>query len=228
MLTILHGDNIVSSRNELTRLKEAAQGKDVRDIDGKDIPESDLRQAVESLSLFGNTVCIVLENVFSPLGKKEKQMKLFAGILSEAAVTVDIILWESKELSKTVLGYLDRAKIQLYKTPPIIFEFLDSLGSQNTKEILTVFGTTVETVPVELVLYMTETRVRQLIQIKDGITPEKTSSWQAMRLTNQGKSFTMDKLLAMHNRLIELEYSYKTGKTPFTLSQLITQFILDI
>ena len=228
MLTILHGDNIVASRNELTRLKETAKDKEIRDINGKNIDQSDLRQAVESLSLFGNTILIVIENTFSSIGRKEKQIKLLSEIITDASQTVDIILWEPKELGKTVLGEFKKANIQIYKTPAIIFEFLDALVPQRTKQLLTVFEKTEETVPPELILYMIQMRIRHLIQIKDQITPERMSPWQAMRLTNQAKSFTMDKLLSMHTKLIDLEYSLKTGATPYTLTQLIITFILDI
>jgi DNA polymerase III delta subunit len=228
MLTILHGDNIVASRSELVRLKETAKDKEIRDINGKNIDQSDLRQAVESLSLFGNTILIVIENTFSSIGRKEKQIKLLSEIINTASNTVDIILWEPKELGKTVLGEFKKANIQIYKTPAIIFEFLDALVPQRTKQILTVFEKTAEAVPAELILYMIQMRIRHLIQIKDQITPEKMSPWQAMRLTNQAKSFTMDKLLSMRTKLIDLEYSLKTGATPYNLTQLIITFILDI
>jgi len=228
MLLILHGDNIVASRSELVRLKEAAKDKEIRDINGKNIDQSDLRQAVESLSLFGNTILIVIENTFSSIGRKEKQIKLLSEIITDASQTVDIILWEPKELGKTVLGEFKNANIQIYKTPAIIFEFLDALVPQRTKQLLTVFEKTEETVPPELILYMIQMRIRHLIQTKDQITPEKMSPWQAMRLTNQAKSFTMDKLLSMRTKLIELEYSFKTGATPYTLAQLVITFILDI
>ena len=228
MLTILHGDNIVASRSELVRLKEAGNDKEIRDINGKNIDQSDLRQAVESLSLFGNTILIVIENTFSSIGRKEKQIKLLSEIITDASQTVDIILWEPKELGKTVLGEFKNANIQIYKTPAIIFEFLDALVPQRTKQILTVFEKTEESVPPELILYMIQMRIRHLIQIKDQITPERMSPWQAMRLTNQAKSFTMDKLLSMRTKLIDLEYCFKTGATPYTLTQLIITFILDI
>lgn len=228
MLIVLHGDNITASRNELTKVKEEAKDKEIRDINGKDITESELRQAVESLSLFGNTILIVLENVFSDLGRKEKQIKLLASILSQAGETVDIVLWESKEMGKTVLSSLPASIVRLFKTPAVIFEFLDACKTNNTKTLLSVFEKTTETVPMELILYMMQMRVHQLIQIKDGITPEKMSSWQAMRLTNQAKSFTMNKLLAMHQQLIDIEYTFKTGSTPLTLKQLITQYIIDV
>jgi len=228
MITIIHGDNITASRNELTRAKEAAKGKEIRDVNGKDISESELRQAVESLSLFGNTILIVLENVFSGLGRKEKQIKLFADILSQAGETVDIVIWESKEMGKTVLSSLPTSTVRLFKTPAIIFEFLDACKTNNTETLLGVLEKTAETVPMELILYMLQMRLRQLIQIKDAITPEKMSPWQTMRLTNQAKSFTMNKLLAMHQQLIDMEYALKTGSTPLTLRQLITQYCIDL
>jgi len=228
MLTLLHGDNIVASRNELTRLKELAKDKEIRDINGKNISESDLRQAVESSSLFGNTMLVVIEQLFSGLGKKEKLVKLFGEILNAASLSVDIIIWEPKELGKTALGCFSKAHIQLYKTPTVLFEFLDTLKPNNAKQSILLMEKMGDTVAPELLLYMMEMRVRQLIQVKDNITPEKMSPWQMMRLTNQSKSFTMDKLLFMHTELLQMEFAYKSGRTPFTLSELISQLIINL
>jgi len=228
MLIILHGDNIVASRAELNRLKEAAKDKEIRDINGKNLDETSLRQAVESSSLFGDTLCIVIEQLFSNLGRKEKLIKLYASIIQEAAKQNEIILWEPKELGKTAISLFPSTSIKLFKLPAVIFEFLDALLPHNQKSLLTIFDGLVKTEAPELILYMIESRVRQLIQLKDGVMPNKMSPWQQSRLTNQGKSFTMDKLLVMHQQLIDLEYSFKTGTAPFTLSQLIIQFILDI
>ncbi|MCJ7826107.1 hypothetical protein MUP56_00630 [Patescibacteria group bacterium] len=228
MVTILHGDNIVASRNELNRLKGAAKGKEIRDINGKNLDEASLRQAVESSSLFGDTLCIVIEQLFTNLGRKEKLIKLYASILMDASKQNEIILWESKELGKTAVSLFPANCIKFFKLPAVIFQFLDALRPQNQKNLLTIFDGLVNTEAPELVLYMIESRVRQLIEVKDGVMPNKMSPWQQSRLTNQGKSFTMDKLLVMHQQLIDLEYSFKTGTAPFTLSQLITQFVLDL
>jgi len=228
MLTLIHGDNIVASRNELVRLKESAKDKEIRDINGKNISESDLRQAVESSSLFGNTMLVIIEQLFSGLGKKEKQIKLFADILNTSSLSVDIILWESKEMGKTVLTSIPKAKVQLYKMPIILFEFLDGLKPNTAKQSILSMEKMKDTVPSELLLYMIETRIRHLIQVKDGVTPDKQSPWQTMRLTNQAKSFTMDKLLSLHTKILKSEYAYKTGRTPFSLSELISQILLTI
>jgi len=228
MITILHGDNIVSSRQELIRLKNNASNKEIRDIKGKDLTETDLRQAVESLSLFGSLMLITIENLFSPLGKKEKIIHLYADILNQKDTDADIVLWESKELGKTVLDCFSKSHVQLFKIPNTVFTLLDSIASGNTSYMISAYEKTEAIESSELILYMIQNRVRQLIQVKDGITPQKVSGWQFARLTNQVRSFTMDKLLSMHTKLIELEFSFKSGSSPYTLSQFIKQFIVEI
>lgn len=228
MLTILHGDNIVASRSELSRLKQQARDKETRDMNGKDISESELRQAVESLSLFGNTVIVVFENLLSGLGRKEKLINLYAKILEDAGNTIDIIIWEPKELGKIALGAFKKATTKLFKTPATIFEFLDSLKPQHAQEILAAYEKTSESQPPELILYMMQMRIRGLIQAKEGVSSSRSQGWQFMRLTNQSRSFTMNRLLIMHQQLIDLEYSLKTGSSPFTLSQLLKQVILEL
>ena len=48
MITLLHGDQIETSRSEFNRLKEAATGKEIRNLDGKTIDAALLTQALES------------------------------------------------------------------------------------------------------------------------------------------------------------------------------------
>jgi len=227
MLTILHGDNIVLSRAELVRLREAHKDKEIRTIDGKHCDENMLRQALESSSLFQESLVVIIENLFANLGRKQKEGKHIAGIIEEAGKTIDIVLWESKELGKTVPGYFPKANVRLFKTPAIIFEFLDSINPNAKKQTLELLTRLLATEPPELVLYMIESRIRQLIQVKDG-SGGAMSPWQRSRLTNQAKFFTMDKLLMMHTTIADLEFSLKTGTTPMTLSELITQYIIEL
>ena len=71
-------------------------------------------------------------------------------------------------------------------------------------------------------------RVRQLILLRDTVIPEGLSGWQLTRLTRQAKLFTMDRLLTMYKKLLEMEFSIKNGSSPFTLRQLTEQFIIDL
>jgi len=228
MLTILHGDNIVLSREELVRIKNSAINKEIRDINGKDMSEAELRQGVESLSLFGSAILITLEHTFSTLGRKEKLIKIYADIINQAGQDTSIIIWEPKELGKTVLDCFKKAVVRVFKTPPVIFALLDGLAPGYPKQILMTYEKAESTEAPELMLYMIQNRVRQLIQVKDGVTPDRVSGWQLTRLTNQCRSFTMNELLTMETKLIDLEYFFKSGTTPYTLTQLIKQFIIHI
>lgn len=229
MITLLHGDNIESSRKELARFKEEAKGKEIRQLDGRSIDEAGLTQALESQSLFGGDTLVIIENLFSKLGKQQKRITQLATILIQAASMTDIILWEGKEVGATVIKSLGtKAKIQLFKIPVVIFQFLDALRPQNVKTLLSLFTQASSRDAPELVFAMIVRRMRQLIMLKDSVTPEGLQGWQAARLTTQTKSFTMEKLFDMYNKLLTIEYSIKSGSSPFTLTQHIELWLTDV
>ncbi len=228
MIILLHGDNIERSRSELVRLRESAKAKEIRTLIGKDVTAQTLTQALESSSLFGGETLVIIENLFSRLGKKLKQAEEFGRILRNAPDT-DIILWEDKELGigiQKVLG--PKVKVIPFPLPKLIFQFLDALRPGSTKSILTIYQSLVANDAPELVFAMLVRRVRQLIMVADGVTPEGMQGWQAARLTRQAGLFTMDKLLTMHKALLAIEVSLKTGTSPFTLSQMVEQFLIAL
>lgn len=219
MITLLHGDQIEASRAEFTRIRESATGKEVRTLDGRTIDPAALTQALESSSLFGGDTVVFIEQLFGKLGRKIKLIESLAKILNSSSA--DIVLWEDKEVGASVLKSLEKANVRLFKTPAIIFQFLDH-------PTLPVYGKLVETEAPELVHSMLAKRIRQLIQLQGGVVPNGLQGWQASRLTRQAKSFTMDRLLAMYKNLCDMEFSIKNGSSPFTLRQLTEQFIIDI
>ena len=128
MITFLHGDNIEVSRAEFNRIKAATKGKEIRSLDGRTLDAAALTQAVESTSLFGGDTMIFIENLFGKLGRKTKLIESLAAILTKSADTVDIVLWEDKEMGVTVIKSLGKADVKLFKIPSIIFQFLDTLN----------------------------------------------------------------------------------------------------
>jgi DNA polymerase III delta subunit len=229
MITLLHGDNIEASRNEFNRLKQAAKGKEIRATDGRGLDATALTQALGSSSLFGGDVLVVVENLFSKLGKKTKLIEQLAVILASSAKDTDIILWEDKEIGATVIKSLGSwLKVVPFKIPSLIFQFLDGLRPQSAKTLLPLYQKLVETEPAELVFTMITKRLRQLLMVAGGETPEGLQGWQTAKLTIQAKFFTMDILDRMYKKLLDIEYSLKTGATPFTLVQLTEQFLIDL
>lgn len=229
MITLLNGDNIEASRLELTSMVASGKNKDIRTLDGKHLDENGLIQAMESNSLFGSTILVVIENLFTPLGRKTKRIREFTQILDNNAQTIDCICWEPKELSKETLACF-KSKIvnKVFAIPKTIFIFLDGLKAGNAKALLVSIDELFATNPPELVWNMMITRMRQLIQIQSGVTPAKLQPWQTSRLTNQSRSFTMDKLVKSYKNMLEMEYALKTGFSPFTMAEMIKQWIIEL
>lgn len=229
MLILLHGDNIEASRAYLNKLRQEASQREIRELDEKQTDPTALTQALESSSLFGAECLVIIENLLSRLGKREKIIEEFATILKRGAENTDVVLYEEKEIRTgwiTKLG--KKIRVQLFKTPALIFNFLDGLAPGNTKSVLLLLRQVVTTEPVEVVFVMLVRRIRQLMMLADGVRPEGLQAWQVSRLTAQARLFTMKKLRAMHQRLLEIDVANKTSASPFTLSQQIEQFLIEL
>ncbi len=219
MIILLHGNYSELSRKEFIRLKEEAKAKDIRVLDGRTIDAASLTQAIESNSMFGGDTIVFIENLFGKLGRKIKLIESLTAIINGSSA--DIVLWEDKEVGATVLKNLPKAKITLFKIPTGIFQLLDGIVPDSSIR-------TLPPEPPELIFSMIVKRIRQLIQLHDGVVPAGLQGWQASRLTRQAKLFTMNKLLTMYKKLLDMEYSFKNGSSPFTTSQHIEQFLLDL
>ncbi len=231
MITLLHGNNIVASRAKLTQFIDTAKGrgKEIRLLDGKTLDPPILTQAVESSSLFGGNILVIVDGLLTRLGKKEKLAAQLMDILKRSESTIDIILWEDKEIGKTLTALLgSTCSVELFKTPVVIFQFLDSIAPGRTPVLLGLLRQALDLDAAELIFALLVRRVRQLIQLRDNVTPEGLQGWQAGRLTSQAKYFTMDRLLSMEKALLSIDVSIKTGTSPFSLAQQLELFLIDL
>lgn len=229
MITLLHGDNIEASRQELTSLKQKAKGKEIRILDGRTVDAAVLTQALESTSLFGGDTLVIIENLTRYNAKKAKLLDQLAGIINSNAKSTDILLWEDKVLSATQVNRFGKVlQTRLYKTPVVLFQFLDTLKPNSVPSTLALFEKAVEKDAAELLFTMIVRRFRQLLIVKDGGMPEGISPWQLGKLTSQAKLFTMEKIVSMYQKLLTIEYSIKTGSTPFTMKEHLELFLVDL
>lgn len=227
MIILLHGDHTELSRPELTNLKQKAKGKEIRVLDGRTLDAPALTQALESSSLFGEDTLVIIENLTRYNAKKTKLLDQLAGIISTNAKIVDILLWEDKELSATQVNRFGKnIQTRLYKTPMVLFQFLDSLKPDSASSTLSLFEKALDRDAAELLFTMTVRRFRQLLIVKDNGTPEGISPWQLAKLTSQAKLFTMDKLGSMYQKLLTIEFSIKSGASPFTMKEQIEQWLI--
>lgn len=230
MITLLHGDHIQASRDALVSLKEKHKDKEVRQLSGKELDETKLLQALQSSSLFGGETLVVIENLFTALGgRKSKRLDGVLVLLKESGQNMDVIVWEGKEVGKTVITGLGSAvKTQLFDIPTVIFKFLDGLRPDNTAGILSLYASAVALDAPELLHTMLVRRVRELIMLSDHMVPEGMQSWQIGRLTSQAKSFTIEKLVNIYRKLYDIEVSIKSGMSPFTMKESLEIWLTEI
>ena len=227
-MIILHGENIVLSRQKLkekvTEFKEKTKGE-VLLFDGN-VNLIDIQQAFQSLSLLGQHQLVVIENLFG--GRKTKEKEKVIDFLKGIKPN-NLIIWEAKKIDDRVLNAF-QGQILKFDLSPAIFQFLDSLRPENTKSSLLLFHQTLKQLPPEMIFFMITKHLRLLILASDlgkkGL--KNMPPWRQGKLVSQGNQFGLDKLLNTYKRLLKIDCQQKTGKTPFSLSSQLDLLIASL
>ena len=229
MFTILHGDNILASRKALQSIKKMSSDKEVLVLDGKRVSLAELKQALEAKSLFGQEKLVVVENLISENRKQKTENRIFEYLKRLPSFT-NLVLWERKKIDGRALSQFKNARIQLFKTPAIIFKFLESIRPGNTKAMLTLLESCLKKEPIELVFYMVVRQFRLLLLVKDlgeeGVP--QLANWQYRRLTNQAGYFTIEKLLKIYKKFLKIDFEQKTGQAAFDLKKTLELLLVGI
>jgi len=226
-MLILHGDNIVASRKILNqKIEESkAKGSEVERFNGKKITSNQLQQALESKALFGTERIIVVENLLSSSPSKTK-----TNIVNYLKKNIfeNLILWEGKEIKK--LAGFKKTEIQLFKLPPTIFQFLDSLGPGNGAKSLSLLHACIKQGSAEMVFYMLVRQIRFLIMAVDlgekglvGLHP-----FQQRKIAHQAERFTLPQLVSFHRKLLQIDWQQKTGQASMPLSSQLDLLIASL
>lgn len=231
-LYIIHGDHIVASRSALKESVEKAGRSGIKDIvrlDGEKVSLSELKQALESESLFGSNRLVIIENVLTRVRSKAKEE--LQRYLSSESPKGEVILWERKELTPAQLRLLNKtATVRLFKLSKAIFRFLDSITPRNTGQLLGYYHETLKQNAPELVFYMLSRRIANLLLAADngGKELHAMQKWQRQGLLSQAKKFTPEDLLMLHERLYRTDVAVKTGKTILPLSSMLDLILSEI
>lgn len=224
MFTLLHGENINSSRNELNNIKEKNKTKEILILEGNKVNKTLLIESLETASLFDNQKLIILENLLSAKKKND-----FSDIL-EKNLNREVVFWEGKEIGKTIINTLPKnTQVFLFKYPVIIFKFLESIYSGNSKQSLILFREVLRKEEVEMIFYLLVKQIRNLLLVNDSREEIhlNLAPWQINKLTTQLKYFTIEKLTSMYKELLQIDIKVKTGTSPFILQKQIELFIIS-
>lgn len=208
---------------------EYAGDREVIYLDGGKMDLNNLVVSVEASSMLFTQKLVVIEGLFSRLRSKSKDEII--AYLNGIKLTPDIILYEGKKIDKqTIKKNFSEAKEYAYSYPVNLFKFLDSLGVERGTEVIVSLHNLLKITEVELVFAMIMRLFRNLIIISDkkSLEPAGLAGWQIGKLRRQSGSFTQAGLIANYRQLLSIDYRIKSGLTPYTLTQLLDIFLINL
>lgn len=230
MITIIHGDDILTSRQHFLDLKK--NNSDALLLDGETLILTDIVQAAEGEGLFSKENTIFIESFLS----KRKQSKEFDNILTYIVKNQEktaFIFWEGKEIGKKLLAPFKNPKIQLFAFPNVLFSFLDSIKPGSGNISIKTFHAVTETIKEELVLFMLVRQFRLLLSVFEKSANnidevKRLAPWQLTKLQRQAHFFSKEQLMNIYKNLGKLDSGLKTGSLNLSLTQAIDFFLLEI
>lgn len=223
MITILHGENTIASRNELVKLITLAKNKNktIERLDAKKLNLGLLESKLVKQDLFGTKISIVIEDLHSLPRSKNKTLLIELTSKSQ----VDLMLWEKRKLTPAMLKKFSQAKIFEFKLSNALFAWLDSL-SGNKKQLL-FFHKALQTEDPHLCLVMLARQIRMLIQVKETGTMAG-APWMVQKVKRQSQSFSLNQLLDIHSQLLTIDLKQKTSSNALELDQELDLLLLSM
>ena len=229
MITIIHGNDITTSRNFYIELRKKTANYEL--IDGKNLDFDTLFRTFQGNSLFTNEKNIYIENFFSNIKSNSIEFKKITDYLNKNK-NINLLFWETKVLTKTQASSIKSAQVKEFSYPQVLFVFLDSFKPQNLSSIK-LFHQLNKTMEVELIFYMIVRQLRLMIAVLEEGKNEideikRLAPWQLSKLRSQGGHFGKNKLLDLYKKLYLIDYQTKYGLTPLSLSTNIDIFLSDL
>jgi len=230
MLTIIHGNDVASSRKFFLEEKKRLDAAIILRED--EINLTSLAQVLDGGGLFEEVRSVFIEDF---LTKRQKSIEKEAVVayLTAQAKTHSIVLWEGKELAVGSLNSFKQAVIKAFKLPSSLFAFLDALRPGNGRQLIQLFHQTLESTEAEMVFFMLVRQLRILLCMSEGgnntiSEVARIAPWQRGKLEGQMKTFGKEKLEGLYIRLFSIEVGQKTGGLQSSLTSAIDFFLAEI
>lgn len=225
-MTIIHGENTIKSRQALLDLIERfkSQGYEIVSLSAKNLSTAQLEQALGGESLFGHSKVVIVEELHSQ--QESAKRKQLVSLL--AATSAEVILWEKRLLTATMLKKFPKATVDTYKASSILFSWLDSLGKKgNPASQIKQLQEICNQESAQFCLSMIIRQIRLLIASKDD-GQLKAAPFVVVKLKQQAQKFTIDQLVALHSKLVGIEFAQKRSLSKLTLEQQLQLFVLGM
>ncbi|MBI2622147.1 hypothetical protein HYW66_00740 [Candidatus Microgenomates bacterium] len=229
MITVLHGDDTIASRQKLTELKAKFADYEQVGLIGEAADPAEAIQLFEANSLFSLKKLIILERFIET--KDKKKLALIFNLFKKNR-DCEVVFWEAKEIKKSLFDFFPKqTTVLLFKENQPVFRFLESLRPGNTRQMLSLFHQTLKNEDDQRIFYMLVRQFRLLLAIvTHGRISEtgRLAPWQKGRLMMQAKYFSNERLIKLYQKLFVMEKGLKTGTNAMPLSHALDLFLLEI
>lgn len=227
MTTILHGDDDVKIHAELSHHLDLAKQKNIPVVrlTAKGLAFSDLETALGTDELFATEKTVVIDGLHSlPKSKLKEEL---IDLIRSMQTDIEVILLENKILTPTQLKKFPQARVSLSKIPAQLFAWLDSLGLQPATKLITVFHDIIKNQEPELVFAMIIRQTRILLSyVSDGVY--SGPPFGKTKIMRQARSFSITKLILLHEKLLDIDLGQKTSRSVLTLTQEIDLWLTEL
>jgi len=235
MLYLLYGDNKTASRERRISLMNEYRDKkaEIEVLEGKNIDVGRLKEILAARSLFGQEKVVFIDNLLSGLKilpRKAAKNELIS-YLADLDKEVDLVLWEGKQINKSILSSVANFKTEVFKIPNIMFSFLDGLGFDKEKswekwqKLLT--GSSEEFVFLMIIRQVRFLYLSKFDKLLSGPSDfKRLAGWQVSKLTRQAKLFSINELAILYRKCLKIDMEIKTGASALGLKSELEKLIL--
>jgi len=204
-ITLIHGDHQTRSRERYYKIMDTvkARGWEVVHLNAGEISALD---SLTTASMFSDNQLYVLEDLDKIPAHEIKWLQNNADRLES-----NLLIWHKKELGQKLIKSLPKnTSVEVFKLPKIIFSFLEDMRPRRSKEALKKLQILKNTEPLEFVLALVASSLRDMMIVKSGGTLAYPS-WRASKIKSQADSFNEDRLKSLIQALAKADIDAKTG-----------------
>lgn len=207
-ILILHGENTNDSFKRMAEVIAKCKEKDW-EILRLNSSDQSLAELISSPSLFAKKRLLVVEKI-SEVSKKDMEWLNKNGDNSSET----IVFYSDKLLTApTIKSFPKSSKIEEFKLPKYIWNFLDSFFPGNVKNSIYLLKKVLEREASELVVALLARHLSSLYITKIDRSKLGLPEWRVTKLSSQASRFTKEKIEEVIAELAKIDVESKTSKS---------------
>ena len=206
-IIVLHGDDERKLYGRLTKFTETAKSRswEVAFLDSRSLS---IREELSAPSLFGAERFFILRDI-KKLGRIETDwLKEKSGDLAG-----NLIIYHEGYIPQATLKSLPKdIKVEEFKLPVILWNFLDGIYPGNSAKTITKLRMLLEKEAPEFIFTLIAKLFRDLYWARIDAKSLPYPDWRVGKLKAHSSKFTADKLIFLIESLAEIDIKVKTSK----------------